>query len=327
MRKVLKGSLVAVMLLMAGTALAGDVRDVEMRFEGPLPDTFPVMVTLNVWEGGNCDHLKGVSTAMFDGASPYDITCDAIACITDITIMGNVMVVSFDTHGYDNGKFKTDTCWETTYDGLSAIRQVHTSCSQPIFLDTAYLADPVGAYFFEWIDGDDCVFPGGDYPVDCPLDDKLYWITGKFQVPCDCSMPAWITVTYVESDHWDEPEGQAQGYWNPGFLAPVYNDQFMMLWGVSCDPGSGDLIVQFEAFGFDNGKFKSDTSFILEVEGCGTFRYRKLHTSCSRPIPVDDPLPLYDTPGTLTITNYCGCDETTIPVEQETWGTIKSMYR
>jgi hypothetical protein len=162
----------------------------------------------------------------------------------------------------------------------------------------------------------------GEPPVDCPYDDKLYWLAGEFTIDCDA--PADLTFRVYENDHWNDPKGIATATFDGSSLTNVVNDQVAQLMYARMEGGL--MIVGFEAFGFDNDKFKTETSLEIVVSGCGTFRLVKYHTSCSRPIAVDTPLPM-EPSGITTFLAYCGCEDFVVPTEESSWSDIKALYR
>jgi hypothetical protein len=311
-------------LVISQDATAGDLYRLDMRYEGP-GATVPVHVQVNVWEGGNCDHLKGSSEADFDGTTVDNLVCDDVVCITDIYETMDGLVVRYTANGYDNDppKFKASSCFEVIVDGNSSLVELHTSCSQPIYIEQPYPADPEGNFFVE--DGEGDCFDDGLPPVDCPEDHNLYWLAGEFRVSCPV-VPTDLTFTVYESDHFDEPEGIATAHFDGSSLSSVTGDAVALLYGAHLE--GEELVVQFEAFGFDHSPphFKAETSLELDVSGCGTFLLNRYHTSCSQPIQTDIPL-VAEPSGTVTITNFCGCEENVVSSEQESWGGVKALYR
>ena len=284
-----------------------------------VPCTTPGPITFNVYKDD--DQLRARATAIFTGGG-LDNVVDAFAATLDgAYIEGNELVVQFTSYGYkDDGTYDSNSAFEIVTACGTYFLDQHTSCSREIYLNTALPAS--GGSTVTYTDGcGDCIETGLP-PVDCPYDDKLYWVAGEFLVPC--SNPANITFWTYEKDHFDEPEGTATAYFNGTSLTNVTNDLFAQL--MKATVVNGQLLIEFEAFGWDNDKFKTETGFAVTVAGCGTFRIDKIHTSCSRPIPVD--VPLGTTPsGTMTIRNYCGCEDSVVPTEIMNFGDVKSLWR
>ena len=454
--------MILVTFLAAAPALAGDLYTLDMRYEGAQPAGFPVHLTVNIYEDDqvNPGALRGTAEVDFDGGSMSNLSCDAVVCITDVSLTDGKLIVAYTTNGWDGGKFKTKTTFEVVVGDRSESLYLHTSCSQTIYVDRPYPGTPDGVFFVEgglgdcfsgggacpptndlfwlvgefripctaagaitfnlyrndndlkatatayfdgagltnidnsfwaefqgaYVDGAEIVVEftaygtkdGGDFesnsrfemitscgtyyldqhtscsdeiflntpipaspagdvtyvdgcggcietglpPVDCPFDDKLYWVAGEFRVPC--TAPADLTVQVFENDRWDQPEGTATAYFDGTSVSAVTNDLVALIQGARMEGGT--MVVEFEAFGWDNDKFKASTSFELTVSGCGTFRLVRYHTSCSQPVVLNEAFPMENS-GTLTLTNFCGCDDSVIPIEATSWGSLKSLYR
>ncbi|MDX2473169.1 MAG: hypothetical protein QNL91_05625 [Candidatus Krumholzibacteria bacterium] len=470
MKRLLKGAAlfttcatILMLSIVASTpALGGDLISMDMRYEGTQTAGYPVHLTVNIYEDDqvNPGALVGTAEVDFDGASMSNLNCDAVVCITDVTVMDGRLVVNYTTNGWENDTFKNQTTFEVLVGDRSEFLYLHTSCSQTIYVERPYPGTPGGVFYVEggegdcfvgsgdcplgndlywlvgqfripctspgtitfnlyrneddlkatatayfnggglsdiqnsfwaefenaYLDGDDIVVEfiaygtkdGGDFesnsrfemvtpcgayyldqhtscseeiylntplpatpagdvtyvggcggcietgepPVDCPYDDKLYWVAGEFRVAC--LGPADLTFQVFEGDHWTEPEGTATAFFNGTSLQNVSNGVVALI--MNARQEGGIMVVEFEAFGWDDDKFKNSTSFELTVAGCGTFRLVEIHTSCSQPIPLGVPLPM-ETSGTLTLTNYCGCEDSVVPIESTTWGNLKSLYR
>jgi len=314
-----------ILILAAQSAFAGDLYRLDMRYEGPVPD-YPAQIVIEVWEGGQCDHFKGTASADFDGVNMTNNVDDSVISIDAITDMGSSLAIDYTVHGYDTNhdppKFKANTCFVVQVNDATDGLTLHTSCSQPILVNHPYSGDAGGVFTILGGDGD-CL-DDGTTPEDCPFDDKLYWIAGEFRVPC--SSPGDVTLTVYDSDHFDDPEGAATGYFDGNNLTDVTNDDVALLMGALID--GGELVVYFEAFGFEHfpPRFKASTSFEIVVGGCDTFRLVRYHTSCSQPIVLFEPQAASPA-GAVTFTDFCGCEEGTVPIENKSWGDIKSLYR
>ncbi len=298
-----------------------------MVYEGPVPTEFPAHIEFTVSEGHNCDHLKGTASADFDGLDMSNSIADDVISIDAIDIVDEALTIHYTVWGYDQNsdppKFKANTCFAVGVNGFADGLSLHTSCSQPIELNVPFEGEAGGS--FTILDGDgDCI--PGDEPgeVDCPFENKLYWIAGDFRIPC--SSPGNVTLNIYDANHFDDPKGTATGYFDGTGLTGITNDAVAQLWEASLD--GNDLVVGFEAFGFDNDppRFKAKTSFELVVEGCGTFRLEEYHTSCSQPIVVDVPQTVSPS-GDLTFSNFCGCEENTVSTDLIHWGELKSHFR
>jgi hypothetical protein len=324
MRRSLVSVLALSILLVAAVAMAADLYSLDMRFCAPDPGGNPDLM-IEVYKGKTPDNLKGTATATWNGAS-YDIECDDIACITDIFMDDGNICVDYTALGYKDGKFEADSYFIGYVAGVSSGLRLHTSCSRIIRMDSPYGGDPFGSGTFMVLGGTsndtDCLVEH----MYCPPDpDKLYWIQGKFNVPC--TAPADMTLNLYKDD--DELKGTATATFDMG-LTNVMND-LKIEFNTSGYHPDGRMVIGFTAFGQkDDGKFESNSRFELIVDGCGTF-YLDQHTSCSRDIPKYVELETGGTPGGgLIWENCCGPDDCCTgetPVENRTWGTIKSLYR
>jgi hypothetical protein len=287
------------------------------EFRVPIPPYGPVV--FNVYK--NDDDLRATATALFNGVELVDIQNGFAALLDGGYVDGGELVISFTSYGYkDNGEFESNSRFEMITNGGMYFLDQHTSCSDPIYLNLEMPASPAGSVIYT--DGCGGCIETGEPPVDCPYDDKLYWLAGEFRVPC--TDPADITFTVYEKDNWDQPEGTATAYFDGTALTGITNDLVALLMYAQVD--AGELVVGYEAFGFDDDKFKTETSLEIIVGGCGVFRLEKYHTSCSRPIEVDVPLPM-DPSGTNIFLNYCGCEDNVVPIEDRNWGSVKSLFR
>jgi len=317
--------LAALVLLLATGVVAGDLYMLEMRYEGPIP-SYPAQIEIDVLEGGHCDHYKGTATADFDGVNVTNNVGDDVVSIDDITITGSTMAINYTVMGYDNHsnppKFKASTCFAIDVNGNNDGLSFHTSCSQPVLLNYPYPGDSGG--IFTVLDGDGDCLDDGTEPEECPDDHHLYWLAGNFQVPC--SSPGNVTLTIYDSDHFNDPRGTATGYFDGSSLTNIVEDDVARLMGAYMD--GGELVIVFEAFGFDHfpAHFKATTSFEIVVEGCGTYRLVRYHTSCSQPVTLFEPYSASPS-GVVTFTNFCGCEENTISNEDTSWGAVKALYR
>jgi hypothetical protein len=166
--------------------------------------------------------------------------------------------------------------------------------------------------------------------VECPDDNDLYWIAGEYRIPC--SAPADLTFhVYKDDDNYDDPDkivGTCTAHFDGINLQDVNCDAVAKIF--SAHVQNGDLVVVVEAFGWEGDTigemdFKSNTGFELIVEGCGHFQFDQ-HTSCSQDILLNIPMPAIGG-GTLTWLAYCGCNDYTVPTEEQSWGWIKALYR
>jgi len=307
-------------LAISSAAQAGShLYRLDMRYEGPAPAGTTHLEVL-ISEGQNCEHFKGSSEADFDGTSISNLVSDDVVAITGAEIVGGSMILTFSVTGYDNGHFKADTCFEVTEGGSSTNLSFHTSCSQPILMETPLPGDPVGTFYIA--DGDGDCLTDGSMPEDCPFDNRLYWLAGKFVIPC--ASPANLTFT-VSND--GDVTGVSSAYFDGNGLVGTTSDSVALLWDAFYL--GGELVVQFEAFGFHSmpGHFHAHSGFKLEVEGCGTFSLDDYHTSCSQTIVLDVPMPLDCGAGELTFLNMCGCQESVVANETMSWGDLKSSYK
>ncbi len=294
---------------------AGDLYQLEMRFEVSSP-SFPVHLVLNSYKWEN--ELKATSEADFDGSVLSNIVCDAHMCITDASVQGGDLVISYVADGYKaGGDFDANSKFEVvvgadTYD----TGEFHTSCSKPIWLEFPYYGTPAGTFLVEGGDGD-CFVPEGE----CPTGNKLYRLDGTFCVPC--MAPADLTFNlYKDTSHL---KATASAFFDGIALSNVQCDQRACIVGAVQD--GNDLCVDFEAYGQKAGfQYDAHSRFELVVSGCGTF-YLDLHTSCSEVIELWEPYATQPAGG-LTLTGGCGeCLEGMIPVEEGSWGGIKAIYR
>jgi hypothetical protein len=310
-------------LLVASVAMGADLYRLDMKYCGPDPGGNPT-ITVRVHKDDHPGNLKGTSTATWNGSS-YDFDCDDVACITSVGVEDGLLCVYYTIDGYKDGKFESNSYFEAMFGDAYAGFPLHTSCSQIIRRDTPYQAE-VGEGYFMVLGGDsndpECLV---DHYF-CPPDpDKLYWIQGKFRVPC--TPPADLTLKLYKDD--DELHGTATAHFDMG-LTDVMNDAKIEFNTSGYHP-DGRMVIVFTAFGQkDDGKFESNSRFELIVEGCGTF-YLDQHTSCSQDIykyveiPTEGPAG-----GAIVWENCCGPDDCCLgetPAEHRTWGTIKSLYR
>jgi len=235
------------------------------------------------------------------------------------------MTINYSVLGYDNhttpAKFKSKTCFAIDVNGSTDSLKLSTSCREPVMLEFPYNGDSGG--IFTVLSGEgDCLDDGID-PVECPFDNKLYWIAGDFRVPY--SAPGNVSFTIYNRDRFNDPKGTAIGYFDGSSLTNVVEDDFARIMSAYVD--GNELVIVFEAFGFDRypGRFKASTSFEVMVEGSGTYRLVKYHTSCSDSIALLEPMDASG--GEVTFTNFCGCEESDISNEDTTWGSMKALYR
>jgi hypothetical protein len=287
------------------------------EFRVPCP--YPGQITFNAYKDDN--DLRGTATAYFNGAGLVDIQNSLFTVLNGATTDAGELVINFTVYGWkDGGDFDSNARWEVVTSCGGYYLDQHTSCSQEIYLNIPQDAAPAGSVTYT--DGCGGCIETGVPPVECPYDDKLYWLAGEFYL--DCAAPADLTFTVYEKDQWDQPRGTATATFDGSSLTNVVNDLVALLAYARMD---GDqMVIGFEAFGFDNDKFKTETSLEIMVSGCGMFRLVKYHTSCSRPIELDTPLAM-EPLGTTILLDYCGCEDSTIPTEEASWSGVKALYR
>lgn len=287
------------------------------EFRVPCPN--PGTIVFNAYKGAN--DLKGRATAYFDGGGLVDVENDLVVILNGATVDGGELVLSFTVYGWKGGgEFDSNARWELVTPCGGYYLDQHTSCSQEIYLNVPQDAVPSGNVTYT--DGCGGCIETGEPPVDCPYDDKLYWLAGEFSVVCNA--PADLTFSVYNKEEWSNPRGRATATFDGFSLTNVVNDPVAQL--MYARTQGGLMIVGFEAFGFDNDKFKTETSLEIVVSGCGTFRLVKYHTSCSRPIEVDVPLAM-EPSGATTFLAYCGCEDFVVPTEESSWSEIKALYR
>jgi hypothetical protein len=311
-------------MLMATQVVAGDIYRMDMRYEGSIP-SFPAEIEIDVMEGGQCNHHKGSASVDFDGINMTNNDSDDIVYIDSITTTESTIIINYSVLGYDNhstpAKFKSKTCYEIEINDNDDSIRMATSCSEPVMLGFPYEGDEGGTFTVLSGEGD-CLDDGTD-PVECPFDNKLYWIAGDFRIPNPGLGNVSFTIYY--KDRFNDPKGTASGYFDGSSLTNIVEDDVARLMSAYVD--GSELVIVFEAFGFDRypGRFKSSTSFEIVVDGGETYRLIKYHTSCSDPINLDDPMDASG--GEVTFTNFCGCEESDISNEDVSWGAMKALYR
>ncbi len=301
--------------------LPGELNWMDMKYVAPQP-AYPAHVIIEVYKNG-CDNpsdLRGVSEADFDGTTVSNIVCDAIACITDITVEDGQMVVYYRANGYESGpKFAANSCFAATVNGNRSTRLMHTSCSQIVYLDTPYGADPMGAFYVVAGQGT-CL----RLPFDCPPDDgKLFWVVGFFRVPCAAYLPVDLTFKLFKGN--SDLKGISMATYDGSNLVVNYCDPVACITDAAVN--GNDLDVWFIAHGTKGqGEFENDSTFEIEVSNCGDF-FVYIHTSCSQDLYTYEEYPLIPG-GFMMWTDACGCvipGQT--PVTEKSWGSIKSFYR
>ncbi len=324
MRRSLVFVLVAAAVALTTTvAYAGDLYSLDMKLCMPAPAAYPVNITIEVHKDqpGN---LKGTTTATFDGTVLSDIMCDDFMCITDAEVDGDMLYLYFDSFGYKDGKYEANSYFDVFVGDVNLGLPIHTSCSKPIYVDGhPYGALPLGAGTFYVLAGDGTCMSTRQ---GCPPDpNKLQWVYAKFEVAC--AAPADLVVNVYKDT--SDLKGTSGGYFDGMDVSDIYystgvTGAVAML--VDAEMDADTMVVYFYAFGVKGGgEFEKNTRFELVVEGCGNF-YMDLHTSCSQEINMDQAYDL--TPaGAFTFLNGCGSCIGYVPVEDKTWGTIKSLYR
>jgi hypothetical protein len=121
-----------------------------------IPCDVPANLTFNVYKDQN--DLKGTSTAFFDGVNLTDVICDPVACITGAS---DALQVDWYAHGWKDeiGKFETNTRFELIVDGCGTFYlDLHTSCSQDIYLGDPYALMPEGTLILtDGCGGENCL--------------------------------------------------------------------------------------------------------------------------------------------------------------------------
>ena len=277
----------------------------------------PASIEARVFE--NDDVLRGSSSVVFDGTDLSGFVYDDVAFIAGVGIDGGEIFVNFVANGYDSGKFKSNSAFAVVVDGGESFLELHTSCSQPILLNSAYAGLPDGEFTITGGVGE-CV-PGNP---DCPVGDKIYELSGLFNVPLAGCAPGEITFNAYKDD--DDLKGSATAMWTGSGLSDIVCD------GVACllDAGlDGDnLLVNFDVFGWKgHGEFDSNISLEIDLGACGSFMLTNLHASCSQVVYLNVPLDMAGG-SNLTLTDGCGICllENPVPTEKSTWGAVKSLY-
>lgn len=321
MRRSLVFVLALVVLGMASVAVAGDLFTLCGKVVTADPGVYPYAVQFDVHKGKEPTDLRGSATAMFDGVAEYDVSCDPVSCITGIALVDGMLEISFCAEGYKDGKFEADSFFDVFVDGFEFGVNQHTSCSKPIWVDTPYAMVPAGSGVIIYSDGtgNDCSFyTAGECP---PNPEKLIWFSGKFEVDCDA--PADVTFN-VYKDAADL-KGTATAHFDGVGLSGVMNSFSARL--KSAVMVGDTMRIVFDAYGTkDFEKFDKNTRFELVVENCGAF-YIDMHTSCSQEIIVGTPGYDLMPDGYFEIMNCCGECCGFVPVEDKTWGSIKSLYK
>jgi hypothetical protein len=282
--------------LAAVPAHAGGLYRLDMTWRDAAPASYPVDLVVNVYK--DTDELKGTATAVFDGFSASEIVNDAVVSISDVTVDGADLVVTYVVNGYKSGgDFDANSSFEVLVDGVSSFLEFHTSCSQYIYLEEPYFATPSGVFVVTDGDGICFIEAGG-----CPPDDKLFRLDGLFEVPLDCALPVDLVFRVYEND--DNLKGTATATFDGTTLSNVTGGAVAQILEASLDAGT--LLVTVEANGWKGGgEMATSSSFALEIVGCDEFGLWDFHTSCSQPIYKNHP---YETTpgGTLTWTDGCG---------------------
>jgi len=134
-----------------GCPQTSKIYEVDGEYRIDVCNCAPTNITFNVYKKDT--EFKGTSSATWDGVSLSNIVCDDVACITGATLEGCELVITFDSFGYrDDGQFDSDTSWEMLFDGgcNGGKVKVHTSCSQPFYLNVPH---PAGDGTFTFTDG------------------------------------------------------------------------------------------------------------------------------------------------------------------------------
>jgi hypothetical protein len=277
-----------------------------------IPCSGPADLIFRVYE--NDDHLKGTSTAHFDGSGLTGIVCDAVACLEDASASGGNLEIDWLATGFDHGHFKANTRLEVEVVGCGVYHlDLHTSCSQPLYFGTTYDVEPDGQATL--LDGCGCILEEGD----CPDENKLYRLDGTFLL--DCFAPVELTFRVYKDGH--DLKGESSAIFDGSSLSSLVCDEIACIDGAR--QNGGILEVDWIANGHHNGHFDANTRFEIEVSSCGVF-YKDLHTSCSDPIYFDVIFDL-DTEGQYVLTDGCGgCVDESVMVRESTWSKVKTLY-
>jgi len=100
-----------------------------------IPCSNPGNLTLTVYDGNS---VVGVSSAYFDGNHLIETSADAVAQFWDAFFVDGGLVVEFEAFGWHEGHFHAHTAIELEVEGCGvfSLPDYHTSCSQPIDLDS-----------------------------------------------------------------------------------------------------------------------------------------------------------------------------------------------
>ncbi|OGF23032.1 MAG: hypothetical protein A2V63_08645 [Candidatus Eisenbacteria bacterium RBG_19FT_COMBO_70_11] len=301
-------------------ACPGGIYQLDMRWEGALPASYPVTIEFLSYDGTSADptKLKGTSSVDWDGVSVTNWLCDDFACITAVREEGGKLVVEMVASGWNSGKFRTETAWEVVVGGERSFFHKHTSCSQPILLEVPQAGTPAGTFFFTG--GFGSCFAGAD----CPMGDKAYCLTGEFHISLASCTPGPITLNLYEKD--SNLKGTSTATWTGTDLINIVCDDLACIQSASVQ--GGELVIVFEASGWGKkGEFATETSFEFDLGACGVHKLTKLHTSCSQPIFLDYPYPAGS--GNIILTGGCGAcyQHSPTPTWQGSWGMVKVRYR
>jgi hypothetical protein len=105
----------------------------------PLNGCVPDLITFNNYKSDN--DLRGTSTATWTGSGLDNIVCDSNACLVDAYLEGDYLVVCWEAYGQkDSGEFESSSSFEVDLGacGVFKLQKYHTSCSQPVYLNTAF---------------------------------------------------------------------------------------------------------------------------------------------------------------------------------------------
>ena len=320
---VILGACLLLPLGISSAASAGTLTRIDMRFETEVI-TLPVHIEVNAYKWEN--DLEGTSGADFDGGTLTNVVCDAVVCITDVSLQGSdLVIITYSVNGYKgDGTFDNDSRFEVIVGGqatnmtgrINDPAKVHTACDRPIWRERWYPGTVFGSFYVVDLEGP-CLVNEGE----CPVGTKLYKLEGAFTVPC--GVPAEMTFNLYKDTA--ELKASATATYDGDTLTNSVPDLKASIVGAT---QSGPmLIVNFETYGQKDGDdFDANTTFELVVNGCGTYRLESLNTSCTDIVDLFQPYPLTPS-GQLEFLGGCGqCLEGTVVVRPGTWGEIKATY-
>lgn len=119
---------------------------------------------------------------------------------------------------------------------------------------------------------------------------SIYQLNFECEGPAP-TLPATITVDVYEGDTNDpgKLKGSSTEIFNGnGNITGHTCDAFMCLTDTRILSNNGNLFLTFQTNGFDKGKLKSNTYWEITINGVTSSL--QFHTSCSQPIPLNQPL-------------------------------------